>query len=104
MAGYREMTDEDEVLLSELVSQGLDFLEVRKRMPDLRLHELRSQYTQYNRSARSGLMRPVPDDLAERIKWVQDQWTTHEWSTRWVGRFANKRETDLSMAASQMLS
>jgi hypothetical protein len=62
------MTDEDEVLLSELVSQGLDFLEVRKR-----------------------------------IKWVQDQWTTHEWSTRWVGRFANKKETDLSMAASQML-
>jgi hypothetical protein len=103
MGCLREMTDEDEVLLSELVSQGMAFLEVRQRMPDLRLHELRSQYTQYRRSARSGLMRPVPDDLAERIKWVQAQWSTHEWSTRWVGRFANKKETDLSMEASQML-
>lgn len=101
--GYRDMTDEDEVLLAELVSEGLSFLEVKNRLPHLRLHELRSQYTQYTRSARSGKMRPVPPDLTERIKFVQSQWSEREWGQRWVGRFAQKRDTDLQQAASLML-
>lgn len=103
MAGYREMTDEDEVLLGQLVEKGLSFLEVRKLMPELRLHELRTHYTQYQRSARSGKLRPVPPDLVDRIKFVQSQWSEREWGQRWVGRFAQRRETDLQQAASQML-
>jgi hypothetical protein len=103
MACYRAMTDEDEILLAELVSEGLAFLEVRKRLPDLRLHDLRTMYTQYRRAARGGKMTPVPEDFQERKAWVQSNWSPAEWGNRWVGRFANRRETDLSMAASQML-
>lgn len=100
---YRDMTDEDELLLSQLVHQGLDFMEVRKQMPQCRFHELKAAFIQTRRSARSGKLRPIPEDFAERIKFVQSQWSDREWGRRWVGRFAQRQETDLSQAASRML-
>lgn len=100
---YREMTDTDEMLLASLVEQGLDFLEVRQRLPDLRLHELRCLFTQYRRQVRTGRLRPIPEDFAERKAWVQGQWSHHEWGARWVGRFAQRKNTDLQRVASQML-
>jgi hypothetical protein len=99
----REMTDEDEMLLASLVEEGVEFLEIRKRLPDLRLHDLRTMYTHYRRAARSGRLRPIPEDFQERKAWVQAQWGTQEWSNRWVGRFAQRQETNLQQAASQML-
>jgi hypothetical protein len=97
------MTDEDEMLLAELVTEGLAFLEVRKRMPDLRLHDLRSMYTQYRRAVRGGKMTPIPEDFQARKAWVQANWSATEWGSRWVGRFAIRRDLDLQQAASQML-
>jgi len=97
------MTDEDELMLASLVEEGLDFLAIRKRMPDLRLHDLRTIYTNYKRAVRTGSLRPIPEDFQERRAWVQSQWTPHEWGTRWVGRFAQKKLTDLQQAASRML-
>jgi hypothetical protein len=99
----REITDEDELLLASLVEQGLAFLEVRKRMPDLRLHGLRTMYTQYQRAVRSGKLKPIPEDFQKRKEWVQAQWMEGEWGKRWVGRYAQKRDTDLHQAASKML-
>ena len=100
---HREMTDEDELTLASLVEEGLAFLEVRKRMPDLRLHGLRTMYTQYKRAVRSGKLKPIPEDFQERKAWVQSQWGTAEWGRRWVGKYAMKRDTDLHQAASKML-
>ena len=103
MAYFREMTDEDELLLSQLVEQGLDFMQVRERMPQCRFHELKSAFIQSRRSARSGKLRPIPPDFVDRIKFVQSQWSEREWGQRWVGRFAQRQETNLQQAASQML-
>jgi hypothetical protein len=103
MAYFREMTDEDELLLSQLVEQGLEFMEVRNRMPQCRFHELKSAFIQQRRSARSGKLRPIPEDFAERIKFVQSQWSEREWGQRWVGRYAQRQDTDIHQAASRML-
>jgi hypothetical protein len=97
------MNDEAEMMLADLVSEGLDFLEIRKRMPRYRLHEMRALYSQYHRAARSGQLRPVPPDFLERKAWVQSQWTQAEWGRRWVGRYAQKQETNLQQAASRLM-
>ena len=48
---YRAITDEDEIALAEMVSQGLEFMQVREKLPLVRLHDLRNMYTHYRRAA-----------------------------------------------------
>ena len=100
---FRNLTDEDERALERMVTEGMDFLSIRARLPEVRLHELRQLWCQYSRAIRTGRMTPIPEDFKDRIEWVQAQWTTTEWGQRWVGRFAKRRDTDLQQAASRIL-
>lgn len=100
---YRDLTEEEELQLAVMIEEKVPFLEARKRLPHARIHELRTLWVQYTRSVRSGRLRPIPEDLDERIKWVQSQWSPQEWGARWVGRWANRRDTNLQQAASRML-
>lgn len=98
-----DMTDEVERRIEAWVMQGVSYLEIRHRLPEYRTHEVRNLYVQYAQAKRCGKVVPIPEDWQARKAEVQARWTEQDWSRKWVGRYAQTKDTDIHQAASKML-
>jgi hypothetical protein len=98
-----DLSDEQELAIQQMIREGRSLCEVCGAFPEARCHDLREVYSTFRRAIRTGRMRDFPADFEDRKAWVQSQWSPEDWSRRWVGRYAQVKETDLQQAASKML-
>lgn len=96
------LTDEQENLIARMVGEGRSLCEVLAALQVCRTHDVRECFAHYRRQRRPAQV-PTIEDMESRRRWVQAQWGPAEWSSRWVGKLALTKETDLQQAASRLL-
>jgi hypothetical protein len=95
-------TQEERVEVCKLFREGKTYWEVHSQFPHLRQEELR-RLGQMSRPPAKSRWNQTEAEIRAAAEEVRQSWEPIQWRERWVGRLAQRKDTDLQMEASRLL-